>query len=191
MKRTLSVILIMLGCIAAQAQDGFYALKATTLQGEEYSFEQLRGKYVLIVNTASKCGFTKQYADLQRLWETYGDKIVVLGFPCNQFGEQEKGSNAEIGTFCKANYGVTFPMMSKSDVKGKNQNPVYKWLTDKAENGWNTKEPTWNFCKYIINPQGYLLNFFPSKIEPLGEEIVKIIAPPAPEHREESDICED
>ena len=155
--------------------DNFYALTSTTLSGEEYKFEQLKGKYVLIVNTASKCGYTKQYAGLQELWQKYGDRLIVLGFPCNQFGGQEKGDNAEIGAFCTKNFGVTFPLMQKSDVKGKAQNSVYQWLTDKGKNGWNTETPSWNFGKYLIDPEGKLLKYFPSKVEPMDAGIVGII----------------
>jgi glutathione peroxidase len=155
--------------------DGFYRLSFTTLSGEPYSFEQLKGKYVLLVNTASKCGFTKQYADLQKLSEQYADRLVVLGFPCNQFGNQEAGSNAEIGEFCQMYYGVTFTMMEKSDVKGEQQNSVYRWLTQADANGWNTTEPSWNFCKYLISPDGKLLKFFPSQVEPMSDEIIRLL----------------
>jgi glutathione peroxidase len=153
------------------AETDFYRLSSTTLGGEPFSFSQLKGKYVLIVNTASKCGFTKQYADLQRLSEEYADRLVVLGFPCNQFGEQAQGSNAEIGEFCRQNYGVTFTMMEKSDVKGDAQNPVYQWLTHKEANGWNSSVPSWNFCKYLVSPDGKLLQFFTSAVNPMSEEI--------------------
>ncbi|MDR0891200.1 MAG: glutathione peroxidase [Mediterranea sp.] len=159
-----------------KAADSFYRLSSTTLNGAEYPFEQLKGKYVLIVNTASKCGFTKQYADLQRLSETYPDKLVVLGFPCNQFGKQEPGSSKDIEEFCSVNYGVTFTIMEKSDVKGEQQNAVYRWLTDKSLNGWNEEVPSWNFCKYLVSPEGQLLKFFPSAVNPMSEKITSVIA---------------
>jgi glutathione peroxidase len=160
----------------AQKSD-FYQLSATRIDGTPYSFDSLQGKYVLIVNTASKCGFTKQYTDLEKLANEYADRLVVLGFPCNQFGGQEAGSNADIATFCQANYGVTFPMMEKIDVKGEEQHPVYRWLTTKADNGWNTEVPSWNFCKYLISPQGKLLKFFPSIVKPMSEDITDQLKP--------------
>jgi glutathione peroxidase len=183
MKKNILAAAAALGALGAQANDSFYNLSFTTLEGKEYRFEQLRGKFVLIVNTASACGYTKQYAGLQELWQQYGSKLVVLGFPCNQFGGQEKGDGSEIAAFCSKNYGVTFPLMQKSDVKGKNQNNVFQWLTNKDKNGWNTQEPTWNFCKYLIDAQGNLVQFFPSKVEPLSADITNLInAAPANKH---------
>jgi glutathione peroxidase len=155
----------------AEVPNNFYDLSFTTLEGKPYPFEQLKGKYVLIVNTASKCGFTKQYADLQKLSEQYAEKLVILGFPCNQFGGQEPEDANGIREFCSVHYGVTFTLMEKSNVKGKEKNIVYKWLTDKNINGWNSDQPNWNFCKYLISPDGKLLKFWLSKVEPLSEEI--------------------
>lgn len=153
-------------------QSDFYSLKMTTLDGNEVDFSQFRGKKVLLVNTASECGFTPQYEGLEELYKTYGDEgLVVLGFPANNFGGQEPGSNAEIATFCEKNYGVSFPMFEKSSVKGDDKNPVYQWLTSKEANGWNEQEPTWNFCKYLVDEKGKLLAFFPSKVEPMSSEI--------------------
>ncbi|MDR1225397.1 MAG: glutathione peroxidase [Prevotellaceae bacterium] len=159
----------------AQSKASFYDLKFTTLSGKEYKFDRLKGKKVLIVNTASKCGFTKQYADLQKLSEKYADKLVIIGFPSNQFGKQEPGTNEEIGEFCQVNYGVTFQLMEKSDVKDENQNPVYRWLTDKNKNGWNEEVPSWNFCKYFVNEKGELIKFFNSRVTPMSEEVTKLI----------------
>jgi glutathione peroxidase len=166
---------------------GFYGLTFNTINGEKYDFSNLKGKYVLIVNTASKCGYTPQFADLENLYKEYGGKLVILGFPSNDFGSQDPGTNNEINDFCKVNYGVTFTMMEKSQVKGKDKNPVFQWLTDKSLNGINDKEPSWNFCKYLINDKGELLSFFPSKIKPGGEEIASFLK----ELKDSGDDCKD
>lgn len=149
----------------------FYDLQATTNSGKPFPFDQLKGKYVLIANTASKCGFTGQYAQLQELQDAFAGKLVVLGFPANDFGSQEPGSNEEISSFCQVNFGVTFPLMQKAAVIGTAQQPVYQWLTDASKNGWNAQAPNWNFCKYLVDPQGRLLGFFASAVSPLDEEI--------------------
>jgi glutathione peroxidase len=161
---------------ASEGESGFYALEATTLDGQTVKFSDFKGKKVLIVNTASKCGFTPQYEDLQKLHEQYSDKVTVLGFPCNQFGGQEPGNKDDIESFCRINYGVTFQMFDKVDVKGNEQHPVYKWLTDKNENGWNTKAPSWNFCKYLINEKGELVEFYGSAVKPTSTKIITDIS---------------
>lgn len=154
----------------------FYSLKDTLIDDTEFDFVKLRGKRVLLVNTASDCGYTGQYDDLQKLSEKYKDKLVVIGFPANDFKEQEKGSNEEIAAFCKMNFGVRFPLMKKSSVKkGLWQNPVFQWLTDPAKNGWNSQQPSWNFCKYIVDENGRLTNYFASTVEPMGKEIINAI----------------
>jgi glutathione peroxidase len=153
----------------------FYALKAYTLEGDTVDFSQFKGKKVLIVNTASKCGYTHQYAELQKLHETHGDKVVILAFPSNDFFNQEPGNSAEIREFCTSTFGVTFQMMEKVNVKGKGQHPVYEWLSSAERNGWNDQAPKWNFCKYLINEEGQLLKFFPSGITPMGFEITEAI----------------
>lgn len=151
----------------------FYSLTSTLNNGSSFSFEQLKGKKVLLVNTASNCGYTGQYDELQKLHEQYADKLVILGFPANDFKEQEKGSDEEIAQFCKINFGVTFPLMKKSTVlKTADQNEVYKWLSDSTKNGWNSKAPSWNFSKYLISEDGKLLNYFDPAVSPLGKEIV-------------------
>lgn len=159
--------------VHAMNQSSFYALSAKTLDGEVVSFEQFKGKKIIVLNVASECGYTPQYADWQKFYEAHKDSAVVLGFPCNQFLGQEPGSGEEIKTFCQKNYGVTFPIFEKSDVKGKDKSPVYAWLTEKDKNGWNTQEPTWNFCKYLINEKGELMEFFASAIKPDNPEFVK------------------
>ncbi len=157
------------------SSSNFYDLKAVTIDGQEISFEKFKGKKVLIVNVASKCGYTYQYEGLQKLHELYGNKVAVLGFPANDFLFQERGSNEEIAEFCESNYGVTFQMFEKITTKGKKQSPVYHWLSNKELNGWNDQKPSWNFCKYIIDEDGKLVGFFDSKVKPLSEEIVSLI----------------
>ena len=150
----------------------FYSLKDTAIDGTVFDFEKLKGKKIMLVNTASNCGYTGQYDDLQKLSEAYKDKLLVIGFPANDFKDQEKGTDEEIATFCKRNFGVSFPLMKKSSViKGTNQNKIFEWLTDSAKNGWNNKQPSWNFCKFIVDEEGRLTNFFGSTIEPLGQEV--------------------
>ena len=143
-----------------------YDFKMNSLEGQTIDFNQFKGKTVLIVNTASQCGNTPQYADLQKLHETLGDKVTILGFPANNFGEQEPGSNAEIASFCKKNYGVTFQMFEKISVKGKDQHPLYAWLKEKTG-----QEPSWNFCKYLVKPDG-TVKFFKSSVKPMDKEIL-------------------
>jgi glutathione peroxidase len=154
----------------------FYAQKAILINGDTLDFESLKGKKVLLVNTASNCGYTNQYDDLQQLGETYKDKLVILGFPANDFKEQEKGSNEDIASFCKLNFGVTFPLMQKSIVvRSAQQNPVFQWLTDPSKNGWNNKYPTWNFSKYLVNEKGMLTNYFDPSVSPLSDAVVNAI----------------
>jgi glutathione peroxidase len=141
-----------------------------SIEGEEVDFSTFRGKYLLIVNTASRCGFTPQYKDLQHLQETYGDKLTVLGFPANNFLWQEPGTNDEIASFCSLTYGVTFPMFEKISVKGRDQHPLYQWL-DK-ESG---ESPSWNFCKYLVSPEGKVMGFYPSKVKPTDPVITRQI----------------
>ena len=138
-----------------------YDFKMTAIDGKEIDFSAYKGKTLLIVNVASKCGNTPQYEDLQKLHELAGDKVTILGFPANNFGGQEPGTNSEIAEFCKANYGVTFQMFEKISVKGDDQHPLYAWLKEKSGS-----EPTWNFCKYLVKPDG-TVKFFPSKVKPM------------------------
>jgi glutathione peroxidase len=142
-----------------------YDFKMNALDGQPIDFSAYKGKTLLIVNVASKCGNTPQYADLQKLQETYGDKVTILGFPANNFGGQEPGTNLEIGEFCQKNYGVTFQMFEKISVKGNDQHALYAWLKEKTGN-----EPTWNFCKYLVKPDG-TVKFFASKVQPLDKQI--------------------
>lgn len=150
----------------------FYSLKGVLNNGTQMDFTALKGKKVLLVNTASDCGYTKQYDDLQKLYETNKDNLVVIGFPANDFKQEEKGTDEEIAQFCKLNFGVTFPLMKKSVVKkGPGQNEVFKWLTDSTQNGWNNKPPSWNFAKYLVNEEGVLINYFGSSISPGSKDV--------------------
>ncbi len=151
----------------------FHALSATTLDGANFDFAQLKGKRVLIVNTASRCGYTSQYKRLQSLHEAYGgEEFVLLGFPCNQFGRQEPGSAGEIAEFCTKSYGVSFQMMSKVDVKGDGQHPVYAWLCKAAQNGVGDHKVGWNFHKFLVDEEGRLVSSLKSGADPMGKEIV-------------------
>ena len=159
-----------------QPFQSFYSLSVQLNNGSLLSFDSLRGRKLLLVNTASDCGYTNQYSDLQKLYEKYDDKLTVIAFPANDFQQQEKGSDEEIGDFCKINFGVTFPVALKSSaVKGNGQQKVFQWLTDKTKNGWNNKPPSWNFSKYLINEEGVLTNYFDPAISPLSEEVLKAI----------------
>lgn len=154
----------------------FHNLSATLNNETSLSFENFKGRKVLIVNTASNCGYTNQYSELQELYEKYKDKLVILGFPSNDFKEQEKGSDEEIAKFCQVNFGISFPLAKKSVViKTAEQNKVFEWLTHKELNGWNEQPPSWNFSKYLINEQGYLTNYFDPAISPVSPEVIKAI----------------
>jgi glutathione peroxidase len=172
----------LLSCKASEKPAGtkskksFYDLSTVSLEGELIDFSRFKGKKVLIVNVASKCGFTPQYAGLQELHEKYGDKLQIIGFPANNFMRQEPGSNEDIAEFCERNYGVSFLMSEKVSVKGRDMHPVYQWLTQRNQNGWNRKSPSWNFFKYLVDEQGELIAVFNSRTQPTSEEIVKLIA---------------
>lgn len=157
------------------ANTSIYAFKLKTLDGQELSLAKFKGKKLLLVNVASECGYTPQYKNLQALHEQYGNKVVVIGFPANNFGGQEPGSSAEIKTFCTKNYGVTFQMMEKISVKGSDMHPLYKWLSTKEENGSCSDAPGWNFCKYLIDENGKIIKFFNSKVDPLSKEITDLL----------------
>lgn len=149
-----------------------YDFKVAGLDGKEIDFAKFKGKKVLVVNTASECGYTPQYADLQKLYDAYKNKLVIVGFPANNFGGQEPGSNDEISSFCKKNYGVTFPMAAKVSVKGDDAAPLFKYLTEEAKK-MGTPDPVvkWNFTKFLIDENGKLVKVFPSKVNPMSEEI--------------------
>ncbi|HJY22067.1 MAG TPA: glutathione peroxidase [Hanamia sp.] len=149
-----------------------YQFKVTSLDGGTIDFATFKGKKILVVNTASKCGFTPQYAELEKLYAGHSKDLVIVGFPANNFGGQEPGNNDEIKTFCTKNYGVTFPMAAKVSVKGDDIAPIYKWLTSKSENGVMDADIKWNFTKFLLDENGVLIAKFDSKVKPLSEEIL-------------------
>ncbi|TAL17999.1 MAG: glutathione peroxidase [Aquabacterium sp.] len=156
-----------------------YDFKAQTITGQEVALSDYRGKALLIVNTASKCGFTPQFEGLEKLWQTYGPKgLVIVGFPCNQFGSQDPGSNDEIASFCQLNYGVSFPMFEKIDVNGPNAHPLYKWLVQEAPGILGTKAIKWNFTKFLIGRDGQVISRYAPTDTPksLTEDVEKALA---------------
>jgi glutathione peroxidase len=185
----MKTFLITLVLAVSLSGTSIYDFKVAGLDGGQIDFSAYKGKKIMIVNTASKCGNTPQYADLEKLYTKYKDKLVVIGFPANNFGDQEPGSNSEIGEFCKKNYGVTFPMAEKVSVKGDDIAPIYKWLVDQskemakklpAENSkdlvWKRylQNPVdWNFTKFLVNEKGELVAVFHNKVNPMSEEITK------------------
>lgn len=152
-----------------------YDYKVEALDGSEINFADFKGKKILIVNTASECGFTPQYADLEELNDQYKDKLVIVGFPANNFGAQEPGSNQEIATFCQKNYGVSFPMAAKVSVKGEDTAPIFKFLTEKELNGVKNSEVLWNFTKFLLDENGKLIDSFVSTTKPTDEAITKYL----------------
>jgi glutathione peroxidase len=181
-----SVLLFWNGQIQAQKNSSktnntmesqtIYQFIVKDLSGKEFDFASLKGKKIMIVNTASKCGYTPQYKDLEAIYEKYkSNNFIIIGFPANNFGAQEPGTNTEIATFCQKNYGVTFPMMSKISVKGKDMDKVYQFLTQKAKNGVQDSEVEWNFQKYLINEKGRLEKVIPTQVSPTDESILSWI----------------
>ncbi len=153
-----------------------YKYEVEQLNGQKFSLSQAKGHKILIVNTASDCGYTPQYEGLQALHEKYKEHLTIIGFPANDFKEQEKGTEENIASFCQKNYGVSFIMAKKTSViKNENQNEIFKWLSHKNQNGWNEQAPAWNFCKYLIDEKGILMHFFESGVEPLGEEMIRTV----------------
>jgi glutathione peroxidase len=168
-------LIMCITTVSAQKKN-FYDFTVKTIDGKDFRLSSLKGKKVLVVNVASKCGLTPQYKLLQELYEKYGpDKFVIIGFPANNFGKQEPGSNEEINDFCKLNYGVTFQMMAKISVKGDDIAPLYKWLTSKNENGHSDAEVTWNFQKFLIDEKGEWQSFYEPKTSPLDKSITSRI----------------
>jgi glutathione peroxidase len=172
-----SVVILTLSILSMMnVAKTLYDFKAKTIEGKEFDFKSLKGKKVLVVNTASKCGFTPQYKELEDLFKTYGgDKFTIIGFPANNFGAQEPGSNAEINTFCTKNYGVTFQMMEKISVKGDDMDAIYKWLTSKAENGKLDAPVKWNFQKFMVDEKGNVVDVAMSNELPNCDKIVNWI----------------
>jgi glutathione peroxidase len=172
-KTFLIAVLFVLPFTMVSAQTGFYDFTVKTLGGEDFNLSSLEGKKVMVVNTASKCGLTPQYEQLQAIYEQYGgDDFVIIGFPANNFMNQEPGTAEEIREFCSVNYGVTFPMMAKISVKGDDQHPLYQWLTQKDKNSFKDSKVQWNFQKYLISPEGELQKVIPPKTKPDDPEII-------------------
>lgn len=174
------VTLIMSSCSSQETKTTIdkptiYNFSFTDINNNEVTLIDFKGKNIVIVNVASECGFTKQYEDLQKLHETFKENTVVIGFPCNQFGGQEPGTNEEIKSFCSKNFGVTFLLADKIDVKGENINPIYKWLTNKSENGVMDSSVKWNFQKYVINKNGELVDVFYSVTNPMSDKITSLL----------------
>lgn len=159
----------------ADIPKSIYDFKVEALTGGTIDFSEFKGKKILIVNTASKCGNTPQYEDLEALYKKYEGKLVIVGFPANDFLRQEPGSNEEIAEFCKKNYGVSFPMAAKITVKGKKMAPIYQWLTNEEYNGYKNSSVKWNFQKYLIDEQGQLVGVFAPGVKPMSEEIIAAI----------------
>ncbi|QEC41160.1 glutathione peroxidase [Pseudobacter ginsenosidimutans] len=159
-----------------QPMTSIYDLSVQLNNGKELNLGQYKGKKLLLVNTASNCGYTNQYDDLQALYKKFSGNLEIIGFPANDFHEQEKGTDEEIAQFCKINFGVTFPLVKKSVVvPASDQHPVYKWLTNKEENGWNEQAPTWNFSKYLLDENGHLTDYFDPSVSPLSNEVVTAV----------------
>ena len=180
-----AIILLIMGSVIVAKNKGsqhsvdpktsFYDIKAKLISGEKISMEEYKGKKILVVNVASKCGLTNQYIELEKLYNTYSDKLVILGFPSNDFLKQEPGSNEEIASFCSTNYSVSFPLFEKIIVKGSKMHDIYRWLSDSNQNGWNANAPSWNFTKYLIDENGKLLKRFSPRSSPMSSEIVDLI----------------
>lgn len=177
-------VLFSLSSFSTPKNDGYdptvkiksiHDFKVKGLEGGIIDFSKFNGKKILVVNTASKCGFTPQYDELEKLYKSYNDKLVIVGFPANNFGQQEPGTNAEIKEFCTKNYGVTFPMAEKVSVKGDDIAPIYSWLTKKSENGVMDAEIKWNFTKFLLDEKGILIAKFDSKVTPLSDDITKYL----------------
>ena len=154
----------------------FYNLNVKDINGDAINLNKYKGKKLIIVNVASRCGYTSQYSDLQALYEKNSDKLEILAIPCNDYGAQESGSNSEIKNFCETNYGVTFTIGSKQKIKSSPKSELYSWLSDPNKNGWNSSLPSWNFCKYVIDEDGQLTHFLKSGVNPVGKKMAEIIA---------------
>lgn len=170
------ILFTVMTTMGVKAQEGsIYDYTFNDIDGNKVSLSSFKGKKIMFVNVASKCGFTPQYAELQQVHEKYGDKVVIIGFPCDQFGGQEPGSEEEIQAFCQKNYGVEFLMASKIDVKGSNQNPIYTWLTSEEKNGVESSKVMWNFQKYIVDENGMYIAHFKSGVKPTDAEITDLL----------------
>lgn len=171
--KLLSLSLLLIPVVLTAQNEGFYSFKVKTLEGEDFDMASLKGKKVMVVNTASKCGYTPQYKDLQELYEQFSPKLVIIGFPANNFGNQEPGTELEIRQFCTEKYNVTFPMMEKISVRGKDMHPLYQWLTSKEKNGVMDSQVKWNFQKYLIDEEGNLVDVLYSKEKPGSDKVIE------------------
>jgi len=162
-----------------QPGQSIYDLNVQLNNGNSLPLQTYKGKKLMLVNTASNCGYTNQYEDLQKLYQQFSNNLEIIAFPANDFKEQEKGNDEEIAQFCKVNFGVTFPLAKKSVVvKSEAQNDIFKWLTNKNKNGWNDQPPSWNFSKYLLNEKGELTHYFDPSVSPLSEEVIKAVKTP-------------
>jgi glutathione peroxidase len=177
MKKLLAVCVCLIALVAFKKEDpkSIFQFKVESIDGGKIDFSKYKGKKILVVNTASKCGYTPQYEGLEKLYETYKDKLVIVGFPANNFGGQEPGSNAEIKEFCTGTYKVSFPMAAKVSVKDNDVAPIYQWLTQKSKNGVLDATIGWNFNKFLLDENGKLLAYFPSKVEPMSDAITSYL----------------
>ena len=173
MKLLLSIMLF--AATTTLSAQSIHSFTVKSIDGKDIKMSSFKGKKILIVNTASKCGYTPQYEGLEKVYEQYKDKLVIIGFPCNQFGGQEAGTNEEIADFCKKNYGVSFPLADKIDVKGSNAAPIYQWLTQKSKNGILDASISWNFNKFLIDENGKMMAYFPSNVKPDSESILSYL----------------
>ena len=170
MKLLLSIMLF--AATTTLSAQSIHNFTVKSIDGKDIKMSSFKGKKILIVNTASKCGYTPQYESLEKVYEQYKDKLVIIGFPCNQFGGQEPGSNEEIVEFCKKNYGVTFPLADKVDVKGSNTAAIYQWLTQKSKNGVLDATISWNFNKFLLDENGKMIAYYPSNVRPDSDAIL-------------------
>ena len=167
---------IKVNSLMVKPTEPIYNFTADLINGNKFLMAGMKGKKILLVNTASDCGFTNQYEELEKLYKRYADKLAILGFPSNDFQQQESGSNETIASFCKLNFGISFPIMKKTTVVKNNlQNELFTWLTDVNKNGWNDQAPSWNFCKYLVNEEGVLTHYFDSAVSPLSAEVIQAI----------------
>ena len=169
--KIIATFLIVAASLVGNAQS-IHSYKVKSIDGKQIDFASFKGKKILVVNTASKCGYTPQYEALEKVYKQYKGNLVIIGFPCNQFGGQEPGTNEEIVSFCQKNYGVTFPLADKIDVKGADIAPIYQWLTQKAKNGVLEASISWNFNKFLLDENGKMIAYFPSNVKPDSEDIL-------------------
>lgn len=171
----MKTLITLLSAIILSSSSNIYDISLKRISGESFNLSEFKGKKLLIVNTASKCGYTSQYGDLEKLYQEHKDKLEIIGMPCNQFMGQEPGDNSEISAFCKKNYGVTFTLLEKGHVKGSKQHPLYGWLTKKENNGVDNYNISWNFNKFLLDENGKLIEYFGSGVSPTSEKITSLL----------------